>query len=120
VAQQGNTGLTRIFKAFFYSMNGIKAAFANEAAFRQEVFLTVVLLPVALWLGETGVEKALLVTTLLLVLIVELLNTGIEAVVDRVGTEHHQLSGMAKDIASASVFLSLLNVVVVWGLVLFL
>ena len=120
MASQGTTGLTRIIKAFFYSMKGIKAAWVNEAAFRQELFLAIVLLPIGLWLGDGGLEKAMLVTTLFIVLIVELLNSGIEAVVDRVGTEHHELSGMAKDIASASVFMSLLNVVVVWGLVIFL
>ncbi|MDX1518624.1 MAG: diacylglycerol kinase [Gammaproteobacteria bacterium] len=99
-------------------MQGIKAAFINEAAFRQELFLTIILLPVGLWLGETGLEKAVLVGSLLLVLIVELLNTGIEAAIDRIGPERHELSGIAKDIGSASVFMSLLNVVVVWVLVI--
>lgn len=120
MASQGTTGLTRIIKAFFYSMQGIKAAFVNEAAFRQELALVVVLFPIGLWLGETGLEKAVLTGVLILVLIVELLNSGIEAAIDRIGPEHHELSGIAKDIGSASVFMSLLNVVVVWGLVIFL
>ena len=118
MATQGTTGLTRIINAFFFSMQGFKAAYANEAAFRQEVLLTVILLPIGLWIGDGGLEKALLVSTLLLVLIVELLNSGIEAVVDRIGSERHELSGLAKDIGSASVFMSLMNVLVVWGLVI--
>ncbi|MCG8324988.1 MAG: diacylglycerol kinase [Thiotrichales bacterium] len=118
MASQGTTGLTRIINAFFFSMQGIKAAYSNEAAFRQELFLTLVLLPLGLWLGETGLEKAVLIGTLFLVLIVELLNSGIEAAIDRIGPEHHELSGIAKDIGSASVFMSLLNVVVVWVLIL--
>lgn len=102
----------------FYSFRGFAAAFRNEAAFRQELGLAVVLAPIGIWLGTTGVERALLVGSLLLVLMVELLNSGIEAVVDRVGLERHELSGMAKDIGSAAVFVSLMNVLVVWGLVL--
>ncbi len=120
MASQGTTGLTRIINAFFFSMKGIKAAFVNEAAFRQELALCILLFPAALWLGETGLEKAVLVGTLLLVLIVELLNSGIEAAIDRIGPEHHELSAVAKDIGSASVFMSLVNVIVVWGLVIFL
>lgn len=119
MASQGTTGITRVIKAFFYSMQGLKAAFVNEAAFRQELALTVFLFPVALWIGETGLEKAVLTGTLFLVLIVELLNSGIEAAIDRIGSEHHELSGIAKDIGSASVFMSLLNVIVVWALVIF-
>lgn len=119
MATRGTTGLARIIRAFFFSMQGIKAAYVNESAFRQELFLTGVLFPVGLWIGETGFEKALLICTLFLVLIVELLNSGIEAAIDRIGPEQHELSGIAKDIGSASVFLSLLNVVVVWVLVIF-
>jgi diacylglycerol kinase (ATP) len=111
-------GLKRVWNAMFYSFRGFSAAFRNEAAFRQELGLAVVLAPIGIWLGTTGVERALLVGSLLLVLMVELLNSGIEAVVDRVGLERHELSGMAKDIGSAAVFVSLLNVLVVWGLVL--
>jgi diacylglycerol kinase (ATP) len=111
-------GLKRVWNAMFYSFRGFSAAFRNEAAFRQELGLAVVLAPVGIWLGTTGVERALLVGSLLLVLMVELLNSGIEAVVDRVGLERHELSGMAKDIGSAAVFVSLMNVFVVWSLVL--
>jgi diacylglycerol kinase (ATP) len=111
-------GLKRVWNAMFYSFRGFSAAFRNEAAFRQELGLAVVLAPIGLWLGTTGVERALLVGSLLLVLMVELLNSGIEAVVDRVGLERHELSGMAKDIGSAAVFVSLMNVLVIWALVL--
>lgn len=114
----GAIGLTRIINAFGYSMKGLKAAWVNEAAIRQEFVLLLGLAPLALWLGQGGVEKALLIGSLLLVLIVELLNSAIEAVVDRFGSELHELSGRAKDIGSAAVFVALLNVVVVWVLVL--
>jgi diacylglycerol kinase (ATP) len=119
MSKPGDVGLTRVIKAAGYSMAGLKAAFVNEAAFRQELALSVIMIPAGLWLGQTGVERALLVGSLLLVLMVELLNSGIEAVVDRFGGEHHTLSGRAKDIGSAAVFVALFNVLVVWGLVLF-
>jgi diacylglycerol kinase (ATP) len=96
----------------------LQAAFKNEAAFRQECVLTILLAPVGLFLGNSGGEKALLVAVLLLVLIVELLNSAREAVVDRFGGEQHELSGRAKDIGSAAVFIALLNVGVVWAFVL--
>jgi len=115
---RGISDLGRVWRAAGYSMAGLRAALTTEAAFKQEALLFVVLAPVALWLGETGVERALLLGSLVLVLIVELLNTGIEVLVDRVGTEQHALSGRAKDIGSAAVFLSLVNVVAVWLLVL--
>jgi diacylglycerol kinase (ATP) len=111
-------GLRRVWNAMFYSFRGFAGAFRNEAAFRQELGLVVVLAPIAIWLGTTGVERALLIGSLLLVLMVELLNSGIEAVVDRIGTERHQLSGLAKDIGSAAVFVALMNVLIIWGLVL--
>lgn len=114
----GNTGFTRIIKAAGYSWAGLKAAFQHEAAFRQELALCAVMIPMGIWLGQTGIERALLIGSLLLVLIVELLNSAIEAVVDRFGGEQHELSGRAKDIGSAAVFITLLNVVVVWVLVL--
>ena len=114
----GKTGITRVIHAFGYSMQGLQAAFRHEAAFRQELLLCVVLTPVALWLGHDGVERALLVGSLFLVLIVELLNSAVEAVVDRVDDDWSTLSGRAKDIGSAAVFLALLNVAAVWGLVL--
>lgn len=120
MSAQGPQGWERVLKATVYSWQGLKTAFHNEAAFRQELMLSLILAPVALWLGDNGIERALLIGALLLVLIVELLNTGIEIVVDRFGGEMHELSGRAKDVGSAAVFLSLTNVLVVWGLVLFL
>jgi diacylglycerol kinase (ATP) len=99
-------------------MSGFRAVLRNEAAFRQEAALCAVLAPLALWLGGSGVERALLVGSLALVLVVELLNSAVEAVVDRIGTEHHELSGRAKDIGSAAVFTSLVNVLAIWLLVL--
>lgn len=116
---QRSKGIERVIKATFYSMKGIRHAFVSEAAFRQELALAVILFPLGLWLGETGVEKALLTGVLLIVLMVEMLNTAIEIVVDRFGGETHQLSGQAKDVGSAAVFFSLINVVLVWVLVLF-
>lgn len=115
----GATGLRRIINAGGYSMQGLRAALLNEAAFRQELFLCLVLAPLGLWLGQGGVERAMLLGSLFLVLIVELLNSAVEALVDRVGSEYHELSGRAKDIGSAAVFIALLNVVVVWGLILY-
>lgn len=117
MGKPGNTGLKRIWNATFYSLAGLRAAWRGESAFRQESLLCVVLIPAAFWLGTTAVERSLLVGSCLLVLIVELLNTGIEAVVDRIGSEHHDLSGRAKDLGSAAVFLSLALVLVVWGLI---
>jgi len=111
-------GFRRVGLAFGYSLSGLRAAWTREAAFRQETVLALVLTPVALWLGANGVERALLVGSLLLVLVVELLNTGIENVVDRVGSEHHQLAGWAKDVGSAAVMLSIVAAVLVWLLVL--
>lgn len=113
-----STGLRHLWHATRNSTRGIAAALRNESAFRQLTFLTVVLTPVGIALGRSGVERALLVGSLFLTLIVELLNSGIEAVVDRVGLERHVLSGLAKDIASAAVGLSILNVAIVWTLVL--
>lgn len=118
MAYSGNTGLKRIIKATGYSWNGLKDTFKHESAFRQELALCVVLVPLALWLGQSGLERAVLIGALMLVLIVEVLNSGIEAAIDRFGEERHALSARAKDMGSAAVFLSLLNVVLVWGLVL--
>jgi diacylglycerol kinase (ATP) len=111
-------GLTRILRAFGYSLQGLRAAFRHEAAFRQEIMLAVLLLPLGLWLGEGGVERALLAGSWLLVLIVELLNSAIEATVDRFGPEHHDLSGRAKDIGSAAVMLSIGLAIMIWALIL--
>lgn len=99
-------------------MKGLRAAWQVESSFRLEVYLCLVLVPLGLYLGQTGVERFLLVSVLLLVLIVEVLNSAIEAVVDRWGPEHHDLAGRAKDMGSAAVFLSDVNVVVCWLLIL--
>jgi diacylglycerol kinase (ATP) len=112
------SGLRRLLLAFVNSWQGFKGAFRAEAAFRQEVALAVVLLPLGAWLGKGPIEKALLVSSVLLVLIVELLNTGIETVVDRIGLERHELSGLAKDVGSTAVLLSFAVLVVIWGFVL--
>ncbi|MBX3662861.1 MAG: diacylglycerol kinase [Burkholderiales bacterium] len=116
---KGRTGLKRVWNAFFYSMDGLRAAYRHEDAFRQEVLLTLLLVPAALWMPVSGTGKALLIAVLLLVLIVELLNSAVEAAVDRISLENHELAKRAKDIGSAAVFLALVNVPVVWGLVLF-
>ena len=113
-----STGLRHLMNATRNTSQGLAAAFRNEAAFRQIVALNVILIPLGLWLGKSGVERAILVGSLLLMMIVELLNSGIEAVVDRVGLERHALSGLAKDIASAAVGVAILNVFVMWTLVL--
>ena len=109
------TGLKRIRNALFYSLGGFRAAWRLEAAFRQEAMLAIVLLPAAWWLARTPLELALLVGSCLLVLIVELLNSALEALTDRVGLERHELSGRAKDLGSAAVLLSLMLVGCVWG-----
>jgi diacylglycerol kinase (ATP) len=114
MAKPGNQGLTRIIKAAGYSAKGFRAAWKYESAFRQEVILTVTLMPFAVWLGRDPFEIAVLIASLLLVVIVELLNSAIEAVVDRIGDEPHQLSGRAKDLGSAAVFVSLALGVVLW------
>ena len=113
-----NRGITRLIKAFGYSAAGFRACFRKEAAFRQEIAATLVIAPAALWLGNTGVERALLLGSWMLVPIVELFNSAIEAVVDRIGPEQHELSGQAKDIGSAAVLLAIGLAVVVWALVL--
>ena len=111
-------GMRRLMLAFVNSWKGFRGAFRSEAAFRQEVALAVVMLPLGVYLGKTPVEKALLVASVLLVLIVELLNTGIETVVDRIGLERHELSGLAKDVGSTAVLLSFAVLVVIWGFLL--
>ena len=119
MAAQGTGGFKRLIKATQFSCQGFKAAFKNEAAFRQEVFLSIVLIPLGYYLGNSAVERALLISVVLLIPIIELINSGIEAIVDRVSTEKHELSGRAKDVGSAAVLLSLINAVVVWALILF-
>lgn len=111
-------GFTRIVRAFGYSLQGLSAALRHEAAFRQELMLAVVLLPLGLWLGDGGVEKALLAGSWVLVMIVELLNSAVEATVDRFGPEHHELSGRAKDIGSAAVLLSIGLAMLIWASIL--
>ena len=115
---KGKTGIRRLMNAFGYSLQGFGAAFKHEDAFRQEVFLAIVLIPLALYLGENRVEQALMIASVLLVLIVELLNSAIEAAVDHTSIERHPLAKQAKDIGSAAVFIALLIVAVVWGVVL--
>ena len=112
------TGLSRLWDATRYSMAGLAAAWRTEAAFRQELAAAAVLLPLSLWLGENAIERLLLAGSVTLVLIVELLNTAVETAVDRVGEEMHPLSGQAKDLGSAAVFLSLLLTGVTWGTLL--
>jgi len=115
---KGKTGLTRLINAFRYSLDGFAAAYRHEDAFRQETLLAALLIPLALFLPANGLGKALMIGSVLLVLIVELLNSAIEAVVDRVSLERHHLAKRAKDIGSAAVLIALINVVAVWALVL--
>lgn len=119
MSKPGYTGFKRVWNAFFYSMDGFKAAYQHEAAFRQELLLAAILLPLAWYLGQDGVERALLAGSVMLVLIVELLNSAVEATVDRVSSDLHELAKRAKDIGSAAVLTSLLTLFLVWGLVLF-
>ncbi|WP_043528365.1 diacylglycerol kinase [Litchfieldella xinjiangensis] len=114
--KHGHTGWRHLLYSTHYSLKGLRAAFHNETAFRQEVGLCLVLLPLAIWLGRTPIEWILLVGSCMLVLIVELLNSAIENAVDRIGPEHHELSGRAKDISSAAVMLTLLIAGLTWGL----
>ena len=116
---KGKTGLTRVWNAFHYSMAGLAAAYRNEDAFRQEVWLAAVLVPLALFLPVGVLGKALMIASVLLVIVVELVNSALEAAVDRISLDHHHLAKRAKDIGSAAVFVALVNVLVVWGLILF-
>jgi diacylglycerol kinase (ATP) len=115
---KGKTGLIRIWNAFRYSLDGLRAAFKHEDAFRQECLLAMILLPLAFFVASDGPSRALLIGSTLLVLIVELLNSAIEATVDRVSLEHHKLAKRAKDIGSAAVLIALINLVAVWALVI--
>ncbi|HNA81092.1 MAG TPA: diacylglycerol kinase [Thiobacillaceae bacterium] len=115
---KGKTGLTRVWNALFYSLDGFKAAWRHEDAFRQEALLALVMIPMAFVLAGAALERTLMIASVLLVLIVELINSAIEATVDRISLENHQLAKRAKDIGSAAVLISLTNVLVVWGLVL--
>ena len=115
MAKPGATGVTRIINATGYSMKGLKSAWINEAAFRQELMLILLLMPLAFWVGDSLNQILLLIVISWLVVIVEILNSAIEAVVDRIGTEHHELSGRAKDLGSAAVFIALALNGLVWG-----
>ncbi len=115
---KGKTGLRRLINAVGYSIEGFKAAYRHEDAFRQEVFLAIFLIPLAFYLEHQPIHRVLMVGSILLVLIVELLNSAVEAVVDRVSIERHELAKRAKDIGSAAVFIALLNVVVIWTLLI--
>ena len=118
VGKQGNTGLKRIIKATGYSIQGLKAAWKHEAAIRQEVALLLVALPIIVLVDVTLVEKILMLSGLLILIAIELVNSAIEAIVDRVGVEHHELSGRAKDIGSAAVMVMLLLNAINWALIL--
>jgi diacylglycerol kinase (ATP) len=115
---KGKTGIKRLANAFTYSVAGTFAAFKHEDAFRQEVILSVVLIPLAIYLGQTAIEQALMIASILLIIIVELLNSSVEATVDRISVKRHKLSKRAKDIGSAAVFFSLVNAAVIWFVIL--
>ena len=115
---KGKQGLTRLFNALGYSRDGIAAAWKNEAAFREEVILAAVAIPLAFYLGKTGVERALLVGSIIFILIVEILNSAVEAVVDKASPEKHDLAKRAKDMGSAAVLFSLINAALIWACVL--
>ena len=115
---KGQTGLRRVWNAFRYSLSGLRAAYRNEDAFRQESLLAAILIPLALLLPTPALGKALMVASVLLVLVVELLNSAIEAAIDRISLDHHRLSKRAKDIGSAAVLVALVNVVATWSILL--
>ena len=115
---KGKTGLVRVWNAFHYSMAGLAAAYRNEDAFRQESLLAAVMIPVALSLSVPGIDRALMIASVLMVLVVELLNSAVEAAIDRISLDDHRLSKRAKDIGSAAVLIALINVLATWSLVL--
>lgn len=117
-AFKGKRGLVRLFNALGYSRDGLAAAWKHEAAFREEVLLALAALPLALYFGQGGVERALLIGSVLLILIVEILNSGLEAIVDKASPEKHELAKRAKDMGSAAVLLALVNAAVIWACVL--
>ena len=116
---ENKANFARVIRAAGYSMKGLKSAYLNEAAFRQEVWLAIILIPLAFWLGNGAIEKILLLGSIFIVLIAELLNSAVEYVVDRIGSEYHELSGRAKDIGSAAVFMAMVLFAITWGLILF-
>jgi diacylglycerol kinase (ATP) len=115
---KGKKGLTRAFRALSHSTSGLKHAWRHESAFRQEVVLAAILIPIAAWAPVAPLERALMIGVVLLVLVVELLNSSVETAIDRISLDHHELSGRAKDIGSAAVFVSLILCVTVWALIL--
>jgi diacylglycerol kinase (ATP) len=115
---KGKTGIKRLANAFTYSVAGTLAAFKHEDAFRQEVILSIFLIPLAIYFGQTAIEQALMIASILLIIIVELLNSSVEATVDRISVKRHKLSKRAKDIGSAAVFFSLVNAALIWFLIL--
>jgi len=115
---KGKKGLTRLWNALGYSRDGIRAAWQNEAAFREEILLAAIALPLAFYLGKTGVERALMVSSIVLILIVEILNSAVEAVVDKASPEKNELAKRAKDMGSAAVLLSLINAAAIWACLL--
>ncbi|WP_265946372.1 diacylglycerol kinase [Dechloromonas sp. A34] len=115
---KGKTGLVRLWNALGYSRDGLAAAWKNEAAFREEVLLAAIAIPLAFYLGKTGIDRALLIGSIVLILIVEILNSALEAVVDKASPEKHELAKRAKDMGSAAVLLSLLNAAAIWACVL--
>lgn len=117
-AFKGKKGLNRIWNALGYSRDGIAAAWKNEAAFREEALLAVIAIPLAIYLGNTGVDRALMVGSIILILIVEILNSALEAVVDKASPEKHELAKRAKDMGSAAVLFSLFNAAAIWACVL--
>jgi diacylglycerol kinase (ATP) len=118
IDRQKPTGITRVLRAFGYSLAGFAHTWREEAAFRQEVLLSVIVIPLGLYLGHNGIERALLIAPMILIVIVELLNSAVEAVVDRHGQERNALAGMAKDMGSAAVFLAFVMLAAVWSVVL--
>ena len=119
MGKPGNKGLTRIIKAFGFSVKGFRAAWIHEEAFRQEVLLALILLPLSFFVAVNASQLAILLLTLFIVLITEILNSAVEAVVDRVSDEHHKLAGRAKDMGSAAVVLSLTMTAVIWGVIIY-
>jgi diacylglycerol kinase (ATP) len=119
MANHNQQGIGRLWHATLYSLAGIRAAWKHEAAFRQEVILSLVLAPIAFWLGSSTVERIMLIGSCLIVLITELLNSAVEAAIDRISDDQHRLSARAKDLGSAAVFISLWLAIITWGLVAF-
>ena len=116
---KGKTSLKRLIKAFGYSIEGFKESYKNEAAIRQEFILSIILIPIGFLIGETGIQKALLISSIIIIPLVELLNSAIEATVDRISSKNHHLAKRAKDIGSAAVFLAIGNAFITWILILY-